>query len=293
MKWKSPTLSDRMMKFELSHDTRYTYSEKVFFEPHIFRFKPKETPHSTLHNFTIQIDPEPSGQSEQVDIEGNQILNAWFEHTHQEMVIKSRSIIEIRDFNPYNFLVHPPEFLHLPFQYSQQDQQLLAPALKTLKLPVAMKEFLEGLLKESGYQSITFLSLLNRTIFQKFILESRESGSPHDPDFTFSLLRGSCRDLAWMQIHMLRQVKIASRFVSGYFYPDTDHPEFELHAWVEAYLPGAGWIGFDPGHGILAGNRHIPLATSAVVEHTMPVTGTIRGDASVQLNTDLQISVIG
>lgn len=95
-----------------------------------------------------------------------------------------------------------------------------------------------------------------------------------------------------MQIHMLRFVGIAARFVSGYYYLDSKNPEFELHAWVEVFLPGAGWIEFDPGHGMLTGWYHIPLASSSFYENTMPVSGSIRGDVTSKLENTLKISVI-
>jgi transglutaminase-like putative cysteine protease len=92
-----------------------------------------------------------------------------------------------------------------------------------------------------------------------------------------------------MQIHLLRQQGIAARFVSGYYYFDMDQPQFELHAWLQVYLPGTGWLGLDPSHGILTGNTHFPVVSSAHYEHSMPVSGGIRGSATSQLITQLSI----
>ena len=69
----------------------------------------------------------------------------------------------------------------------------------------------------------------------------------------------------------------AARFTSGYFYFEQDKNEFYLHAWFDVYVPGAGWVGFDPSHGILAGAQHIPVCSSALPENTLPVSGNIRG----------------
>ena len=95
-----------------------------------------------------------------------------------------------------------------------------------------------------------------------------------------------------MEIHLLRQLGIAARFVSGYFYLSVDKPEFELHAWVEVFIPGAGWIGFDPTHGMIAGNMHMAVASSAHFENTMSVTGSVRGNAESVLKTNLLIEVL-
>ena len=145
------------------------------------------------------------------------------------------------------------------------------------------------ILKESGGKTIDFISMLTQSIHRDFKLEIREEGKPHWPDETFIFGKGSCRDLAWMQIQLLRHLGFAARFVSGYFYPIVEDPEFELHAWVEVYIPGAGWIGFDPSHGLMASNSHIPIASSAQHEKTMTVTGNIRGSATSKLEANLMI----
>ena len=95
-----------------------------------------------------------------------------------------------------------------------------------------------------------------------------------------------------MQINLLRNLGIAARFVSGYFYFEMDEPTYELHAWVEVFLPGVGWFGLDPSHGIFTGNTHFPIASSAHFTHTMPVTGGIRGSATSILKTHLKIEKI-
>lgn len=95
-----------------------------------------------------------------------------------------------------------------------------------------------------------------------------------------------------MQIHMLRSCGFASRFVSGYYYLNIEDPVFELHAWVEVYMPGAGWIGLDPVHGVLTGCYHFPVASSAYYEYTMPVSGTVRGNARSSLSHEVKISLV-
>jgi transglutaminase-like putative cysteine protease len=277
------------MKYKILHTTGYTYSESVFLEPHHFRFKPRTTPHSQIREFRIEISPEPAGFSEFVDPEDNHVMFCWFEGNHNALTISASTVIEVSEYNPFNFLVHPPEYLQVPFTYQQPDELLLTPSLRSLQLTTPIKDFIHAALKDTGDQSIPFLSGLTRLIHAEFTVESRETGPPLTPVQTFDLKKGSCRDLAWMQIHMLRHMGIAARFVSGYYYLPGEHTEFELHAWVEAYFPGAGWIGVDPGHGLNVGWNHIPVAASSFYEHTMPVTGSIRGSAASRLHKELQI----
>lgn len=280
------------MKLKIEHTTEYNYDSPVFFEPHYLRFKPKDTPHSTLIDFKLKIDPEPSGFSEQIDIENNHIALCWFENTHKSLKLSIESIIEVHEYNPFNFLIHPSEYLELPFRYNNQTEQLLKPSLDYLHLNDGLKGFSDDLLKKNKHETTPFLLELTKEIHKQFIIENRELGEPHDPNISYQLKRGSCRDLTWMQIHLLRQSGIAARFVSGYFYLHSENPQFELHAWVEAFLPGAGWVGFDPSNGIVCGHFHIPLASSAFYENTMPVSGSTRGESEANLQTDLNISIV-
>lgn len=280
------------MKFKISHTTEYSYSDSVFFEPHYFRFKPKVSTYSSIIDFELKIKPDPVGYSEQIDIENNSIRLSWFEGLHQKLRIEVDTVFEVSEYNPFNFLVHPPEYLNIPFKYSERTNELLKPSLQTGSLPKTMKDFINELLVNTNNQSINFLLELTRHIHKEFVLENRETGEPHKTAYTFEQKKGSCRDLAWMQIHLLRHLGIGARFVSGYFYLDSDNPEFELHAWLEAFLPGAGWIGFDPSHGIITGSYHIPLASSAFFENTMPVSGTVRGNALSTMEYDLKIDII-
>lgn len=280
------------MHFEISHTTEYNYSDEVFFEPHYFRFKPKSTSHMVLKDFNIQIEPEPSGLSEQTDAENNHNVFCWFDGTHQQLKIKSQSTVESQEYSPFNFLVHPSEYLRLPFEYKNKTKELLNPSLNSADISESMYCYIKAMQREYNYQSVDFLLGLTQKIHRDFNLKLRESGDPHQPDFTFKKKTGSCRDLAWMQIHMLRKLGIASRFVSGYYYVEVENPDFELHAWTEAFLPGAGWIGLDPSHGILTNVYHIPVASSAFYENTMPVSGTVRGDAKSELKNELFISLV-
>ena len=92
-----------------------------------------------------------------------------------------------------------------------------------------------------------------------------------------------------MLIHMLRMQGLAARFVSGYaFNPELDEGN-ELHAWVEAYLPGAGWLGLDPSLGLFADQNYIPLATSSLAQNTLPVHGNYGGTARARLATTVDI----
>nr|WP_321452936.1 transglutaminase family protein [uncultured Carboxylicivirga sp.] len=279
------------MKLKITHKTHYSYSNKIFFEPHYLRFKPKLATFFTVEDFRLKIEPEPLGLSEQFDSENNHVFLCWFEETYKNLKIEASMLLDIKEFNPFNFLIYPTEYLALPFSYNNKTKRLLAPSLQTDSISEPMTKYIQNILKDANHDTITFLINITKQIHLDFNLESRETGAPHEPEYTFLNKKGSCRDLAWMQIQMLRSLGIASRFVSGYLYLNDKTPYYELHAWIEVYVPGAGWIGFDPSHGLLAGNYHIPITSSAFFSNAMPVSGTIRGNAKHKLTNQLNITI--
>jgi transglutaminase-like putative cysteine protease len=111
-------------------------------------------------------------------------------------------------------------------------------------------------------------------------------------DNTFRFQKGSCRDLAWMQMNMLGSLGLASRFVSGYAFNPEVASGHELHAWLQTYLPGAGWIGLDPSLGLLTNQLYVPLAYHPDPIQTLPVQGSYGGGAKSKLETDVIISQI-
>lgn len=279
-------------KFKIKHSTTYEFDAQVFLEPHFLRFRPQNTSYIDIEQVSVSILNQSSNQRALTDEENNAIDFCWFDGTTNQLIIEAESIITIKPYDSFNFLIHPSDFNQLGFKYDDMQQHLLAPALEKSPLSHSLIEYGNKSQSDSNFNTIQFLMNLTRKIHQDFIVEYREEGFPMFPDVTFEFKRGSCRDLSWMQIKLLRHYGIATRFVSGYFYFEIESPNYELHAWIEVFLPGAGWVGFDPTHGIMTGNTHIPLASSAYFEKTMPVSGSIRGSATSKLTTQLDIEVI-
>ncbi len=277
------------MRLSIVHETTYRFSKAVFLEPHFLRFKPKNTSGIQLESFQLELSPNAAGMADRQDAEGNHFGQYWFSAPYSTLHIKAQSVVSISPFNPFNFLIYPDGFAQHPFDYPGLIKTALAQAMVAEDLSPGLIGYGKAVLEDNDHQAVPFLVALTALIFQDFEVIYREEGQPHHPDETFQLKKGSCRDLAWMQIHLLRQLGFAARFVSGYHYVAVEQPDYELHAWLQVFLPGAGWIGLDPSSGILTGNTHVTVAESIHFEHTMPITGTFRGDAQSTLETSLLI----
>lgn len=185
--------------------------------------------------------------------------------------------------------------MELPIDYpsslaAQLQPYRLNPAI-ALADPAAI-QLAQELLIASNSQGIEFLNQLNQRIYEECRYEVRETGPAYPPGITWREKKGSCRDFVLLFMETCRAVGLAARFVSGYQEGDEDTQHRSLHAWAEVYLPGAGWRGYDPTHGLLVSDRHIALAASVSPAAVMPVEGQVRCSGGVQstITYDLQLT---
>jgi transglutaminase-like putative cysteine protease len=273
--------------FQISHSIAYEYSQPVVLLPHKLRLRPQCSAQQAVTQFGIQITPTPLKIVDVRDLDGNDILQVWFEPLPvTKLTIQSQLQVLAHLSKPFDYLLESWA-VKLPIDYPHVVWQRLQPYLQgylgVVIDPVAA-QLGAGIWAE--HQGITdFLNALNQKIHQSCGYLLRIDGLPWPPSVTWNNRSGSCRDLAVLFIEVCRSVGLAARFVSGYE-AGVDAPDRYLHAWAEVFLPGAGWRGYDPTHGLVVADGHIVLAAAPSQQQTMPVEGQVQGKIVAEKMTD-------
>lgn len=291
------------MHYQISHQITYTYDRPVILAPHVLRLRARCDVTQMLRRFAIQISPAPVQLSENVDLDGNDVLRVSFSDAETtQLSIQATSEVETFRTNPFDFLLEPWATT-LPIDYPAALLHQLQPYLSgqfaggisTAIDPIATQLAQEIWLATAG-NVVSFLTELNQRIQKNCSYGIRETGRPYPPGITWSQQSGSCRDYAVLFIEVCRAAGLAARFVSGY--QETDHQELDnqdnhLHAWAEVYLPGAGWHGYDPTNAVAVADRHIALVATPTAKDSTPIEGILRiPGAQSQMQYQLKVQRI-
>jgi transglutaminase-like putative cysteine protease len=278
------------MLFRITHTTMYTYSQPVALGPHVIRLQPRPDGLQRLLDFHLHIEPEPTLLSEYLDPEGNVVNHAGFAGDTDRLCVTSSFTLETWRRDPFDYQLEPG-FSRLPAAYDNPLEVQLAPYREE---PIAdrVRAFAHALAVEAGAEPVAFLNALNTRLHRMINREIRPEGNAQAPEMTLAIQKGACRDLTVLFMAACRAHGLATRFVSGY---QKGHPERQhryLHAWPEVYLPGGGWRGYDPTHGVVVADEHVPLAAARTQEGTMPIQGTFTFiGASVTSQLDFSLTI--
>ena len=276
------------MILNLRHTTTYTYDQPVYLQPHYLRLTPRADGYESLLERELNITPQPSSIKTSVENDGS--ISHWvrFEGETNSLVVESKAMISlITDKNPFDFLVYPETCFKLPMLYPPDLSRELRTYLMEDNVVPRVRDFAFEILLLARGQIMDFLVLLAQSMKRDFIYEYRHAGAPFQPDDTLASKRGSCRDWAILYMAAAKAVGLAARFVSGYYF-DENPKAPDLHAWVEVYIPGGGWRGFDPSLGLACYGHHIALATSSSAKGAAPIQGQYRGYAHSTMKMELE-----
>jgi transglutaminase-like putative cysteine protease len=277
------------MLFKIKHTTHYFYSSEVFLEPHLLRVVPRTDAYQVLKTFDLDIFPLPTVKNEKVGLTNPNDYMLWFEGQTNALKIVATSVVSVSNPNPFGFVVFPFTATQLPMRYADQIHEQLTPYLTSLSKDEKVQKTAKELMLDIDFQTLPFVMHLTRFIYKNFVQEmSRPNVPPIAPELTLEKKAGSRKDLAYLQMTLCREAGIATRYVNGYYLDDED--KRYLHAWVEVYLPGAGWKGFDGTTGMAVGDRHIVISSAISPALTNLVVGTFRGNAHSNLETQIEIT---
>lgn len=275
-------------RIRLSHLTRYGFDRKVKLGPHIVRLKPAPQARARILDYRLTVAPSDHVMTWHTDPFGNAFARLIFADATDRLEVTNLLEAEIDPVNPFGFLIEPTAE-KLPFDYAPSLAHDLAPLLAKPAGGGAFAAYV-GDLRVDGKPTITFLGELAQRVAEDIRYRTREEEGVFGADETLRHGEGSCRDSAWLLVELLRALGIAARFVSGYLIelaePTTKSgggakDRAELHAWCEAFVPGAGWIGIDGTSGLFAAESHVPLAAASFPAGAGPIEGTVEPCRSV------------
>jgi transglutaminase-like putative cysteine protease len=278
------------MHLQVQHQLKYSYSQPVILEPHLLYLYPKQSPFVALGSYAISVSPQPSKTIVNTDIEGNVCHLAFFKGYVETLSISTMFNVTTSLKNPFDFFVYPFENQRIPFRYDAQIQKMLHLYLIREGVTTLIDQYARQIASEVHWDALHFFIHLNN-IINKFTYEIREEGNAYSPEKVLLSRKGSCRDYVSLYMAICRTLGIAARFVSGYCLGDPLSIHY-LHAWVEVFIPGAGWRGYDPTENCMVNDSYIPLASSIYSSSVAPVSGMFRGNAQANLTTQINIQAI-
>jgi len=273
----------------LSHVTRYRYDRPVALGPHEIRLKPVPTCRTPVTDYRLAIRPARHTLHWHYDVAGNPVARVLFQEKVPQLEIDVAFAADLAPVNPFDFLVAPGAD-RFPPAYPEVLLDELAPFLAPTESGARLRDWLSAFrvsAKPEGSDTVETLVQFNARLQRDIAYVTRMEHGVQSCEDTLARRSGSCRDSGWLLVQALRQLGIAARFVSGYLIqlsgdtPDAPAADgADLHAWAEAYLPGAGWIGFDPTSGMLAAEGHIPVACAATASLAAPLIGSVEPSRS-------------
>ena len=264
------------------HVTAYYYKTPVAFGEHRMMLRPRDDDDQQVLESKLEITPEPSQLTWTRDMFGNHVAMARFAARASEL--RFESVIRL-DHAP-NGLGDIEDFAAAyPFAYAPEDRSGLARFVTPRSPQPEIKRWATCFLRKDGSADTRELLVdMTQTINQSFRHLGRHEEGIQDPALTLQLASGSCRDLAVFMIAALRSVGFAARFVSGYLHLADDDNDRDTggntHAWVQVYLPGPGWVDFDPSSGMVGNQNLVRVAVVREPCGAVPLQGTWMGTPS-------------
>ncbi|MBL3564197.1 transglutaminase family protein [Rhodovulum sulfidophilum] len=285
-----------MPSVTILHATDYRYRTEVPLGAHRLMLRPRETRDLSLTSFELEIAPEARIDWSN-DVAGNAVATAQFDRTTTMLSIRARTRLELRAPVWPVFPIAAAAASY-PFAYSPDDWTDLG----ALAMPQyaddtgRLSKWVERFVMSRPTDTLSLLKDVSNGITALISYQSRETEGTQGPLETLDRGWGSCRDFAVLLAEAVRTLGFGARLVSGYLFdPDGDRTGSaatgSTHAWVEIFVPGAGWVAFDPTNRAMGSANLIPVAVARRIAQVSPVSGSFHGRPSDLLALNVEVSV--
>jgi transglutaminase-like putative cysteine protease len=288
-----------MPRLTIRHKTQYRYAHPVAFGEHRIMLRPRDGHDLRVLSGDLNIEPQPMRLRWIHDVFGNNVAIATFDERAATLTFTSTATVEHNPAEEFALTPDDPAYFY-PFLYEADEfpdlLHFITPqyADPDGELSKWAQNFLDA---EAPTPTFKILSGLTHGIHADFTYRKRHERGTQNPLDTLQTRSGSCRDLALLMMEALRRLGIAARFVSGYLFIPEDRVHRyagggSTHAWVQVYLPSAGWIEFDPTNGIVGTRDLIRVAVARDPRQAIPLHGTYLGSADAFVGMEVAIDVV-
>ena len=285
-------------RLTVNHVTLYRYRRPVTFNEHRMMFRPRDSHDVRLLDARLAISPTARIRWYH-DVFGNSITFASFDTAADQLRFENTIVVERYGLIYPEFLIEPYART-VPFVYSTEE---IADLGRTAERHYAdpghrVDAWARGFLSAGGRtETEALLVEMTRAINRDFTYQERFDPGIQTPVETLAAGAGSCRDLALLMMEAARSLGLAARFVSGYLHDPPAEGGGGMvgagatHAWLQVYLPGAGWVEFDPTNGLVGGTNLIRVAVARDPSQAIPLQGSYAGAADDFLDMTIDVTV--
>lgn len=280
------------MKLQIKHRTTYRYLRPVGLLAHRLILSPRTDQQLRISSFSI--DCSASGSIDWAkDVFGNTIATATFSERTSELTISSTAIVE-QTADPWPVFNIDMSAHSYPFTYSTEDETDLGALAVATSPGSRVADWARAFVGSRPTDTLSLLKDINAGVLTNVSYRIRDEEGTQSPQQTLEQASGSCRDIAALFIEAVRCLGFGARAVSGYIYDPRASVDDggSTHAWAEVYLPGAGWIAFDPTHRRVGEAYLIPVAFARNNGQIMPVAGGYTGMPDDFLDLDVSVKVV-
>ncbi len=290
-----------MPRVRVKHSTEYTYQAPVRLLSHRLMLRPRDSHDLRLLETRLTVSPPARTTRWAHDVFGNSVCYLVFPEAPTVTALRITSRLDLHHYPTRADLPLDPAAELFPFSYTSAEVPDLARSIER-HYPDPDRRvdaWAHRFLTQGGpTDTMAMLTAMTQAIRSDFRYESRHAEGTNTPLVTLAMGAGACRDYALLMMEAVRSLGLAARFVSGYLYDESlttgAAPAVgggATHAWVEVYLPGAGWVEFDPTNGWIAGRNLIRVSTARTPEQAVPIAGSFLGPAGAAGSMGVQVEV--